>query len=123
MMPGGQLMPGIPLALLDLSGESLPPILGLVDSGADTSTFPLELAPALGIEIADCHSARGTTAGGTANQFVWEPGLKAVVVERTVTLKAVFSPTPIPLLGRADFFSEFRVAFDERGSRFQVTPY
>jgi hypothetical protein len=87
------------------------PTQGIVDSGADSSMFPLEFAEHLGIELASCRREECQTAGGPATQHIWEEGLDVLVqgINRTVHLGASFSETPSVLLGRSDFFQAFRV--------------
>lgn len=53
-------MPAVPLTV-SVSGSDKIPVLGLVDSGADSSTFPIELAPRLEIDISECHHVSGWT--------------------------------------------------------------
>lgn len=40
-----------------------------------------------------------------------------------VELDAVFGPTLIAVLGRRDFFTRFRIEFDERSRVSYLTPY
>jgi predicted aspartyl protease len=95
----------------------------LIDTGADTSAFPLHWMRRLGVLKKNCDEQEFLTAGGCANQWNYEPGLDAVIVGRRIKLTAVFVDTPVALLGREDFMAEFEVWFDQRGSRYALRPY
>jgi hypothetical protein len=96
---------------------------GLIDSGADGSAFPRQMLQQLGLSEADCKEETFNSAAGGGVQWVYEPGFWMTVLGYRFKTRAVFCDTPVPLLGRADFFRRFRVDFDERGQRFTVTPY
>jgi hypothetical protein len=108
---GGCLRPGVSLGLIDLEGNILStrPI-GIVDSGADSTTLPLEWASRLGIDHeADCIAFKGGTAGGAAEQFLYEPGIHGTFLGKKLRLGAIFAPLcPQVLLGREDFFRYFK---------------
>jgi hypothetical protein len=96
-------------------------VYGLIDSGADYSTFPVEWAPELGIELKGCLAHQGGTAGGPAGRYLHEPGIYVSILGRKLHLGACFAPKcPIVLLGREDFFRYFRVAFDQAQETFRV---
>jgi hypothetical protein len=99
------------------------PVLGLLDTGADYSLFPISLASAFGIDLAAAEHIEGQSASGVADYYKWREPLGATVQEREVELSATFSNTPVVLLGRADFFVQFEAAFDQRGKRFTLKPY
>jgi hypothetical protein len=115
-------MPALPIHVHGLDGQEIH-VLGLVDSGADCTCFPIVFAELLGIDLSACTMRRGSTAGGAHEQFRWEPGLQADVAGETLTLSAVFTASPIALLGRQDFFRVFEVQFDERQSVFMLTRF
>jgi hypothetical protein len=104
------LRPGVSIGLIDPSGNILStrPV-GLVDSGCDSTTLPLEWAERLGIDhLADCLKFQGGTAGGKADQFLYEPGIHATFLGKKLRLGAIFAPLcPVVLLGRQDFFRYF----------------
>ncbi len=106
-------------------GHIVETTLGIVDSGADRSNFPADWAEPLGIDLdADCDEQDGDTAGGPVVQKVYEPGLDALVFGRKVHLDAVFQERlPVVLLGREDFFNEYKVAFNQRRLTFRVDSY
>jgi hypothetical protein len=96
---------------------------GLVDTGADTSAFPLWIMKKFGILKRECRQEKFDTAGGKAKQWIWEDGIDATILGKRVKLHGVFCDTPVILLGRNDFLGRFKVAFDERALSFSVTPY
>jgi len=117
-------MPGVPMKLLKLDGEMRPQIYGLADSGCDYSNFPVDWAKDLGIDLASCEATKGSTAGGTADKYLYRPGIDAIVFGRKIHLAAFFSPgLPLALLGREDFFQYFRASFDQRSQSFQLDAY
>jgi Aspartyl protease len=118
-------MPAIPLKLIHISGNMTPETLGLVDSGCDTTMLPAGWAKILGLDLAkDCVKQQSNTAGGTTTNYAYRPGIDAIVMGRKIHLQASFNPgLPVILLGREDFFSLYRVTFDQRVSSFTVEAY
>jgi hypothetical protein len=57
------------------------------------------------------------------HHHVWDADLVATVGDLEIELEAVFGPINVPVLGRRDFFSRFRVEFDERDRVTYLTPY
>jgi hypothetical protein len=114
-----------PIVALQVTGPNGKTISdsALLDTGADTSAFPLHWMRRLGIWKKDCTAQEFLTASGCADQWSYEPGLEAVVLDRRLRLRGVFVDTPVALLGREDFMSEFEVSFDHRHSRFSLRPY
>lgn len=54
----------------------------------------------------------------------WAGGIDALFWNRTIHLHVYFRNADIPiLLGREDFFTHFKILFDERSQRFQLEPY
>jgi hypothetical protein len=118
-------MPAIPLKLIQTNGNMTPETLGLVDSGCDTTMLPAGWAKILGIDLAkDCSERQSNTAGGTTINYMYEPGIDAIVMGRKIHLQASFNPgLPVILLGREDFFALYKVTFDQRASSFSVEAY
>lgn len=101
---------------------------GLVDSGASDTLIPYDLMSFLGISEANCQIEPCETAGGPTDQYVWPPGIEVNVQQmaRKVAVKASFTkglPPRVVLLGRKDFFGQFRVEIDERAQTFSLDPY
>src|SRR3954469_18558293 len=111
----GPLAPMVPMRLKGPNGATITEA-GLVDSGADTSAFPLWMMRPFGIRKRDCKKESFDAAGGTAKQWIYPEPLEALIMSRRVKLEAVFCDTPVPLLGRCDFFRRFRVTFLQPGN-------
>jgi hypothetical protein len=99
--------------------------MALIDSGADYTFIPVSFASTLGIDLAQCLQGDCNTAAGASTQHIWQAGLDAEVqgMRRTIHLKTAFAGTSFVCLGREDFFQEFKVAFDQRASKFTLEPY
>jgi hypothetical protein len=120
----GALVPVVPLVLEKLDGTKTPPLVALVDSGADSSLFPVSIAGLLGVDLASCAEIDGMTAGGVSKRFAASVPVVGDCCGKTITLNAAFEPNlPIILLGREDFFTHFKVVFDQRSRRLTVHPY
>jgi hypothetical protein len=96
---------------------------GLVDSGADSSAFPVWMMKRFAILKRECKKEKFETSGGEGVQWIYPRNLEATIFERHMALTAIFTETPIALLGREDFFSAFRVGFDERTLTLTIDPY
>ena len=100
-------------------------MIGLVDSGADTSCFPDGFAPLMGFADSDLEQISGTQAGGAtvfrrAKQPVeaWLPEMPG----RRIKIQPTFTGGSQALWGRGDFFAAFHVSFDEPGQSLEVVP-
>jgi hypothetical protein len=97
--------------MVNTEGNILPTkSLGIVDSGCDSTTFPIEWAERLGIDAAaDCVPQECSTAGGPITQFAYAPGVYVLFLGKKLHLTATFAPAcPHVLLGREDFFMYFK---------------
>lgn len=107
----------------------------LVDSGADRTTFPMEIARDLGIQRDELILHPGGGRGVKSRFDVWttsvpiragvstpDPSTGATSAwGPTFTLRPSFVDGGAFLLGRADFFSVFTVTFEEgRGRVFHL---
>ena len=115
-------MPVFPVTLVGPGGES-PPLMALVDSGADSSLFPLQVAPLVGVDPNRCEEGTGMTAGGRSRRYIWSDGLRATVLGRELQLRGAFGACPVILLGRGDFFDAFKITFDQRAKIFSLESY
>lgn len=117
MVGGGCLRPGVSLGLVDVDGNILAARpLGIVDSGCDFTTFPVEWGERLGIDTdSDCLRQEGETAGGTTAQHLYVAGIDVLFLGKRLLLSATFAPLcPHVLLGREDFFRYFKsISFDQ----------
>jgi hypothetical protein len=98
------------------NGRASPPILAIVDSGADESVIHIDIATYLGIDVSICVTETGYTATGEPFTTYRSP----VTIEAlglhfstTVSFARDLDPTEA-LLGQADVFNEFLFAFDQR---------
>mgnify|MGYP000303568026 CR=1 FL=1 len=98
------------------NGRASPPIFAIVDSGADESVFPLDVATYLGIDLSTCQTETGYTATGEAfttyrSQVTIE--VLGLHFNATMSFAKDLDPTEA-LLGRAEVFNEFLFGFDQR---------
>jgi hypothetical protein len=97
--------------MIATDGNILPTkALGIVDSGCDSTTFPIEWAERLGIDPnTDCVPQECSTAGGPITQHAYAPGVHVLFLGKKLLLSATFAPEcPHVLLGREDFFMYFK---------------
>lgn len=110
---GTQWFPVVEIGLHGRSGAVVT-FKALVDSGASFSVFRPEVAEALGVGV-----ERGipvTIEGISGRILGYRHRLPAVVAGHRFTLIVIFSrelAVSFNLLGRANFFQNFRVTFDE----------
>lgn len=103
--------------------------LALVDSGADRSAIPAELLEGSGITFDDLpvSDQKGHGLGGSVEVRTVQGQLLYEDVPFVDGAIEVIAPEalPGPVLGRADFMSVFRVAFDWRKDppRMHIRPY
>ena len=106
--------PSIPI---QLDGKEKFDTIALIDSGADISAIPLDIAEILGLDL----SGEETPAygiGGKVNSVETKMSIK---IEKgheqyafQIPIKVILGDYDFPiLLGRAGFFSEFVISFDE----------
>jgi hypothetical protein len=122
---GGERCPALDVTLITTTGKELPVTSALVDSGADCSMFPIEWAPRLEIDLEsdDCREDECGTAGGPITNYIYKPGISALIEGHEHKLAATFSEhLPVVLLGR-DFFMYHKITFDERAKSITLEPY
>jgi hypothetical protein len=102
-------------------------IPGLVDSGADTTSLPMDYAKLMGYTSAQLDHGTVTMADGSSVS-VWVANVPVTAyVVGLPELPFEVCPTFVPgadhaLWGRTDFFKAFEgVAFEEAGQRFALT--
>jgi hypothetical protein len=124
------LAPGVSIALIRQDGTMTPRARALVDSGCDVTSFPAAWAEELGIDLSDCPAFAGVTAAGKDGSNAatqprrWPAGVDALVYGQKIHLEAVFRPgLPILLLGREDFFTYFKVSFDQKAKLMRLESY
>lgn len=95
----------------------------LVDSGASISTFHGDLAEPLGVNLETGEKTYLQGISGRALGYVHELNLKVGKVHFQCPI--VFSDeliSSVNLLGRAGFFGNFLVSFDERNHKLHLKP-
>lgn len=101
-------------------------VVGIVDSGADTTSLPYEYATLMGYTTASLAPETFIQVGGTAGAQRATAPSKAVVPEIPaveVEIRPLFVPgAQVALWGRQDFMARFSVAFFESEQRFTITP-
>jgi hypothetical protein len=113
----------VPIAVQGPSGEPLTDY-ALADTGADSTAFPLDRAIELGVDLeGDCKKEDVTTANGVGAQFVYEPGFAAMVEDTQFGVTAVFTDTPVIVLGQQDFFARFHASFCSQTETLVIRPY
>ena len=120
--------PGVSIALVRKDGTMTSKARALVDSGCDVTSFPSAWAAELGIDLGECAAFAGVTAAGkdaaNAQPRRWPHGVDALILGQKIHLEAVFRPgLPILLLGREDFFTYFKVSFDQKAKIMRLESY
>jgi hypothetical protein len=101
-------------------------VVGLVDSGADTTSFPFGYASLMGYSLATLRQQSSVGVAGATASYVAQapcsmlvPEIPAVVVQ----IYPAFVPgSQLVLWGRQDFMARFDVAMMEKQQRFSITP-
>jgi hypothetical protein len=116
--------PALPVALIDPHDGPLAMTRGLLDSGADFTTFSHAWAEMLGIDLrADCTPVDVSIADDEqATHLMYDKGMEIEVVGERMFLPIVFFCVnlPVALLGRRDFFNRYLVLLDNRESHFYL---
>lgn len=115
--------PYFALELVGPGGGSVQ-VVGLIDTGADTSILPFDYASLLGYTIGSLESSQAQQVQGFADVHqATEPSMAwmAGVPQITFTTLPIFIPGALtPLWGRRDFLQTFPVAFFESRKEFVV---
>ena len=121
--PDGTLVkiPSIPISLL---GKENFDTIALVDSGADISAMPKEMAEVLGLKL-DGEISYAYGIGGKAKCIETRVMIiieqKHEIYKLHIPVKVVLENYSFPfLLGRAGFFDEFIVSFDQVNERISL---
>lgn len=86
----------------------------LVDSGADATSLPLELAQFIGAKI---EKRKKTVMGGVGAQGInaYPSEIKVKLGEKKLSLRCYFVESDaVPLLGRTDVWDQFSLLFDSQ---------
>lgn len=97
----------------------------LVDSGADCSLFNINIAQALGIDLAGCKQVkmRGIS-GGVAGYRLEDVGIKLEGVNKIIKIPVCFADSSSVgvLLGQEGFFDQNRIKFEKDHDTFEINP-
>ncbi len=97
----------------------------LVDSGADTSLFNVEIAELLGINLSKAKEQKFTGISGTiAGFYVPEVEISVEGIAQKIKIPVCFvqSPTVGLLLGQEGFFDLYRIKFEKDHDTFEIIP-
>lgn len=118
--PDGRVVksPSIPVTLI---GKMIKyDVIGLIDSGADISVIPRDMADLLGLDLKNKSIEESRGIGGKVRTI--ETSMKIIVEGKkshekyslTLPVNVILDGDPPPLLlGRAGFFDNFVITFDE----------
>jgi hypothetical protein len=96
----------------------------LVDSGADSTVFPLSATHTIGLtDFSGASVLRGNTAGGPVEILVFPIEICILGCWHRWHIGFSAQLGQAPLLGRLDFFRLFRVSIDERDRKFELLPH
>lgn len=112
-----------PWLLLYVGGQ-LVPHYALVDSGAEYSLIPRDIARHIGVEFDETKALKGGAAGGAIFRFFMGTNQLAVQTEvGGLTFdRPLVADSDHFILGRHDFFARYIVTFDEREQRMEIRP-
>ena len=121
---GSALTPSIPIILTGPCGSF--ETMGLIDSGADVSAIPHEIAEALGLDL----SGPSSTAEGIGGKAETKDSYMTIEIKTDherhnfqISVKVIMGQSNIGvLLGRDIFFDKFRILFDQPIKRIGLTP-
>jgi len=123
--PDGSLgkVPAVPVTLIGPSGAFLK-VIALVDSGADYSVISKEVSDLLDFDLTEGKVATTYGIGGTMKtlqkQIMMKFGRNHEIYSLSVPVKILLDSVDFeipPLIGRAGFFEQFEITFDERKER------
>lgn len=121
---GRQFFPVADITLASAKSSQPLTVKALVDSGASFSVFRAEILEYLGVPLSDGTQVYLEGIGGRI--LGYQHRIAARVGPRHFPLTVVFSrelAVSFNLLGRDNFFWQFRVGFDERRRLVQLLPY
>jgi hypothetical protein len=94
---------------------------GLVDSGAERSTWSVAIARAAGIDVEAFPFERVRGVGGVTRAR--RCPIDLLILNRRIGTEILAVESTTVLLGRNDVFTEFQFGFDERAASLLVEPY
>jgi len=98
-------------------------LTALVDSGSDYSLFHVDVAEALGIDLATCERSEVTGIEYVPSMCLVTDVSATVEHLAPVTMPIMFwERQPISLIGQVGFFDKHRIKFERDHDTFEITP-
>ncbi len=114
-----------PMVELELIGKTeTVNVLGLIDSGADTTMMNIEYAKALGVDLGKAVKKEFIGIGDTrVVTYISSVNVKVKYFDNPITTVVAFtdSPSVDVLLGQEDFFESFRIKFEKDHDTFDLS--
>lgn len=114
-----------PIVELELAGKNETiQVLGLIDSGADTTLMNIQYAKVLGIDLERAQKKEFLGIGDArVTTFLSSVTMKVKHFDTPITTPVAFtdSPSVDVLLGQEDFFECFRIKFEKDHDTFDLT--
>lgn len=124
IVTGDRPRPYLVMHVTGINGQN-GPIVGIVDSGADTTTLPFGYVSLMGYTSATLTQETITQAAGTAMAYrALQPSTAVVpeIPEVPVEICPTFVQGQVALWGRLDFMACFEVVIMEKQQQFSITP-
>jgi len=110
------------------NGKKIIPVMALIDSGADITILPIEIAGVLGIELNIKEKIKLHAAGGSTFPVYPSPGKVECIIEqkgfRPIVLKSKVyfaESAPTILLGHHDFLYQLKIILDGPRKEVEIT--
>ena len=114
-----------PMVELELIGKNEKlNVLGLIDSGADTTLMNIEYAKVLNIDLSDAKKKEFLGIGNTSVvSFISTVNVKVKHFDTPILTTVAFTDSPSVdiLLGQDDFFENFRIKFEKDHDTFELS--
>lgn len=120
----------IPIRITNSSNGISVPAFALIDTGADSCTFPLMISMSLGLPYDSSHKSKHGTVGisGVSQESythkvvieVLDEARRNVIRTMNVEISSLKTNDIPPLLGVHQFLEEFHIAIDYKSQTFQL---
>jgi hypothetical protein len=116
-------VPEVPAQIVLHDGHITPAMPVLLDTGADGTHLPVQLAEPFGVDLEQCEKLTMVYAGGEVPVYRPPGAWNAIVAGYLVPITPVFGDDyGSPVLGR-DVLQSFRATFDGRARRVELEPF